>query len=95
MERERVREKEPVQKDQGEHYENTLKLNADARERASCEASDEATIEVVQIEVVPPVSLGHPDEVIPIGELMEHRANLEEEVDAGHEGLPPLGQDDP
>ena len=33
MERERVREKEPVQKDQGEHYENTLRLNGDARER--------------------------------------------------------------
>ncbi len=33
MERERVREKEPVQKDQGEHYENTLRLNAEARER--------------------------------------------------------------
>ncbi len=34
MERERVREKEPVQKDQGEHYEATLRLNAEARERA-------------------------------------------------------------
>ncbi len=34
MERERVREKEPVQKDQGEHYENTLRLNSEARERA-------------------------------------------------------------
>ncbi len=34
MERERVREKEPVQKDQGEHYENTLRLNAEARQRA-------------------------------------------------------------
>jgi hypothetical protein len=34
MERERVREKEPVQKDQGEHYETTLKLTANLRERA-------------------------------------------------------------
>jgi len=34
MERERVKEKEPVQKDQGEHYENTLRLNAEAREHA-------------------------------------------------------------
>ncbi len=34
MERERVREREPVQKDEGEHYEATLRLNAEARERA-------------------------------------------------------------
>ncbi len=34
MERERVREKEPAHKDQGEHYEATLRLNAEARERA-------------------------------------------------------------
>ncbi len=34
MERERVREKEPVQRDEGEHYEETLRLNADARECA-------------------------------------------------------------
>ncbi len=34
MERERVREKEPAQKDQGEHYEATLRLNAEARDRA-------------------------------------------------------------
>ncbi len=34
MERERVREKEPVQKDQGKHYEATLRLNAEARDRA-------------------------------------------------------------
>ncbi len=34
MERERVREKEPVQRDGGQHYEDTLRLNAEARERA-------------------------------------------------------------
>ncbi len=34
MEREKVREKEPVQKGEGEHYEETLRANAEARERA-------------------------------------------------------------
>ncbi|HEX9879291.1 MAG TPA: hypothetical protein VGB25_03755 [Candidatus Binatia bacterium] len=34
MERERVREREPELKDQGAHYEATLRLNAEARERA-------------------------------------------------------------
>ena len=34
MERERVREKEPVQKGEGEHYEDLLRANATARERA-------------------------------------------------------------
>ena len=33
-EREKVKEKEPAQRDSGEHYENTLRLNAEARERA-------------------------------------------------------------
>jgi len=34
MERERVKEREPEQKEQGAHYEETLRLNAEARERA-------------------------------------------------------------
>jgi len=34
MEREKVREQEPRQQESGEHYENTLQLNAAARERA-------------------------------------------------------------
>jgi hypothetical protein len=34
MEQERVREKEPRQQDSGQHYEDTLRLNAAARERA-------------------------------------------------------------
>ncbi len=34
MERKREREKEPVQRDEGQHYEDTLRLNAEARERA-------------------------------------------------------------
>ena len=34
MEREKVREREPAQQDQGAHYEATLRLNAEARERA-------------------------------------------------------------
>ncbi len=34
MERERVREKEPTQRDEGEHYEETLRRTAGTRERA-------------------------------------------------------------
>jgi len=34
MEREGVREKEPVEREQGEHHEATLRPNAEARERA-------------------------------------------------------------
>jgi len=34
MERERVREKEPTQRDEGEHYEETLKRHAATRNRA-------------------------------------------------------------
>jgi hypothetical protein len=34
MEKEKVREKEPAQRDGGKHYEETLKLHAAARERA-------------------------------------------------------------
>jgi hypothetical protein len=34
MQQERVREKEPAQLDGGEHYEETLRLRAEARERA-------------------------------------------------------------
>lgn len=34
MEQERIREREPSQRDSGHHYEETLRLNAEARERA-------------------------------------------------------------
>ncbi len=34
MERERVREEEPAQRDEGQHYEDMLRLNAEATERA-------------------------------------------------------------